>query len=101
MNSDDLRRLAGHLEEYGLQVTVDDSAMRLDVTNPLNSRLSEEIHAKDNQYVTGFDYAIGDQGYEAACAERIARMLAIGNPARAAPVGRSTPVKTRAEVGDA
>ncbi|MFH0516313.1 TIGR02391 family protein [Streptomyces sp. M41] len=45
VDSNDLQRLAGHLEKYGLQVTVDDSVMRLNATNPLNSRLTEEILA--------------------------------------------------------
>lgn len=64
MDSNDLQRLASHLETHGLRVTVDDSAMRLNVTNPLNSRLTEEILAKGDQYITGFDYAIGEHGHE-------------------------------------
>ncbi|MGW4544575.1 hypothetical protein ACWEOP_42795 [Streptomyces chartreusis] len=85
MDSNDLQRLAGHLEKYGLQVTIDDSVLRLNATNPLNSRLTEEILTKGDQYVTGFDYAIGEHGHGHACAERIARMLAVGTPATAAP----------------
>ncbi|MFE7277479.1 hypothetical protein [Streptomyces sp. NPDC057623] len=85
MDSNDLQRLAGHLEKYGLQVTVDDSAMRLNVTNPLNSRLTEEILTNGDQYVTGFDHAIGEHGHEQACAERISGMFAAGTPATAAP----------------
>ncbi|MFF4501629.1 hypothetical protein [Streptomyces sp. NPDC001401] len=85
MDRNDLQRLAGDLEEYGLRVTVDGSALRLKVTNPLNSRLTEEILTKGEQYVTGFDYAIGEYGHEQACAERIARMLAVGTSAMAAP----------------
>ncbi|MFG2270683.1 hypothetical protein ACGFNY_13070 [Streptomyces chartreusis] len=85
MDSNDLQRLAADLDKYGLQVTVDDSVMRLNATNPLNSRLTEEILTKGDQYVTGFDYAIGEHGHEQACAERIARMLAVGTPATAAP----------------
>lgn len=85
MDSNDLQRLDGDLEKYGLQVTVDDSVMRLNATNPLNSRLTEEILTKGDQCVTRFDYAIGEHGHEQACAERIARMLAVGTPATAAP----------------
>lgn len=77
MDTNDLNTLAGHLERHGLRVTVDDGAMRLEVTNPLNSRLSEEILVKGCRYVTGFDHEIGEAGEEAACAERIARILAV------------------------
>lgn len=96
MDSNDLQRLAGHLETHGLWVTVDDSAMRLNVTNPLNSRLTEEILAKGDQYVTGFDYAIGEHGHEQPCAERIARLLAVGTPATATLTGPANRLSTEA-----
>ncbi|QOV38688.1 hypothetical protein IM697_10085 [Streptomyces ferrugineus] len=56
---------------------MDDTATRLDVANPLNSHLSEEILVKTERYVTGFDYEIGEAGGEAACAYRIAHVLAV------------------------
>lgn len=78
MDTNDLQRLAGHLEEHGLQVTVNAAEMRLNVANPLNSRLSEDIVAVAKQWVTSFGYEIGEHGGEQACAERIARVLAVG-----------------------
>ncbi|MBC2903127.1 hypothetical protein [Streptomyces cupreus] len=78
MDTNDLQNLAGHLEERGLQVVVNEAEMRMHVTNPLNSRLTEEIVAVADQYVTGFDYEIGVQGAEQECADRIARLLAVG-----------------------
>ncbi|MET9967845.1 hypothetical protein ABZZ80_18425 [Streptomyces sp. NPDC006356] len=77
MDINDLQRLASYLEERGLRATLDSTAMRLDVTNPLNSRLSEEILVRDERYVTGFDYEIGEVRGEVACADRIARILAV------------------------
>lgn len=79
MDTNDLQRLAGHLEERGLQVTVDPAGMRLTVANPLNSRLTETIVAARDEWVTSFDYGIGEQGREAECADRIARILAAGH----------------------
>lgn len=78
MNGNDLRTLAGHLEQHGLLVTVDDDAAQLHVVNPLNSRLSETIAASGDRWLTSFDYEIGEHGNEEACAERIARILAVG-----------------------
>ncbi|MFF5984996.1 hypothetical protein ACFY78_39815 [Streptomyces olindensis] len=78
MDTDDLRLLAGYLEKRGLQVVVNEPDMRLLATNPLNSRLSEEITATGDRYVTSFDYEIGEHGRETECAERIAQMLALG-----------------------
>ncbi|GAB2870490.1 hypothetical protein GCM10027074_42620 [Streptomyces deserti] len=92
MDNNNLQRLAGHLEERGLRVTVDDSAMRLDVANPLNNRLSEEIFLKDERYVTGFDDEIGEAGSEAACADRIARILAVTAKPTSSSVRSGTPV---------
>jgi hypothetical protein len=78
VDTNDLQNLAGHLEDRGLQVTVHEAEMRLHVTNPLNSHLSEEIVAADGRYVTSFDYEIGESRREQECAERIAHILAIG-----------------------
>ncbi|WP_309029339.1 hypothetical protein [Streptomyces alfalfae] len=75
----DLQRLAAHLEKHGLRVAACDPELRLHVSNPLNSRLGEEIALAGGRYVTGFDYEIGDQGDEEACAERVARILAVGD----------------------
>ncbi|MGW5123332.1 hypothetical protein ACWEQ7_04555 [Streptomyces sp. NPDC004069] len=77
MDTNDLQNLARHLEEHGLQVTTDAPGMRLTVTNPLNSRLTETIAATDDRWATSFDYEIGEHGREEACAERIARVLAL------------------------
>ncbi|MFF4146656.1 hypothetical protein ACFY0A_36165 [Streptomyces sp. NPDC001698] len=77
MDNTDLQQLARHLENHGLQVTTDAPGMRLTVTNPLNSRLTETIAAADDRWATSFDYEIGEHGNEAACAERIARILAV------------------------
>ncbi|UIX33335.1 hypothetical protein [Streptomyces sp. GQFP] len=80
MDIDDLRQLASHLEEHCFQVVVNEAELRLHVTNPRNSRLTEEIVAVADRYVTGFDYEIGERGAERECADRIARMLAVGVP---------------------
>ncbi|MFJ5157007.1 hypothetical protein ACIQCF_36840 [Streptomyces sp. NPDC088353] len=79
MDTNDLQNLARHLKEHGLQVCIDAAGMRLTVTNPLNSRLSETIVAAGDRWVTSFDYEIGEHGGEAACAERIARVLAVSS----------------------
>ena len=79
MDTNDLHQLARHLEERGLQVTVDKPGMRLTVANPLNSRLAETILASGDEWVTSFDYGIGEQGREEECADRIARILAAGH----------------------
>ncbi|MGW4042919.1 hypothetical protein [Streptomyces sp. NPDC004721] len=85
MDTNDLQNLARHLETHGLRVTIDAPGMRLTVTNPLNSRLTEDIAASGGGWVTSFDYEIGERGGEAACAERIARVLAVSSrPAREA-----------------
>ncbi|GHF13639.1 hypothetical protein GCM10014715_81530 [Streptomyces spiralis] len=78
MDTKDLQNLAGHLEAHGLQVAVNSAEMRLTVTSPLNSRLTEDIVADGDQWVTSFAYAIGEHGHEQQCAERIARVLAVG-----------------------
>ncbi|MER7404069.1 hypothetical protein ABT373_16635 [Streptomyces sp. NPDC000070] len=78
MNTNDLQRLSGYLTERGLRVTTDENEPRLHVTNLLNSRLSEEIVLAGDRYVTSFAHEIGERGGEQACAERIARMLAVG-----------------------
>ncbi|MFD0436987.1 hypothetical protein [Streptomyces chartreusis] len=84
MDTNDLQRLAEHLEERGLRVTVNAAEKRLTATNPLNSRLTEEIVATDDSYVTSFDYEIGERGSEGECAERVARVLAIGRQEQSA-----------------
>ncbi|MGV9456346.1 hypothetical protein [Streptomyces sp. NPDC003635] len=78
MDTNDLHNLAGHLDQRGLQVVVNDAEMRMHVTNPLNGRLTEEIVAVADRYVTGFDYEAGVRGAEQECADRIARILAVG-----------------------
>ncbi|OUD01472.1 hypothetical protein [Streptomyces swartbergensis] len=78
MNTNDLQRLSGYLNEHGLRVTADENDMRLHVSNPLNSRLSEEIVLAGDRYVTSFAHEIGERGGEQECAKRIARMLAVG-----------------------
>ncbi|KUL42702.1 hypothetical protein [Streptomyces regalis] len=95
MDINDLQRLASYLEERGLRVTLDGTAMRLDVTNLLNSRLSEEILVKDERYVTGFDYEIGEAGGEAECADRIAHILVVTTERAPSSVRSDSPV-TRA-----
>ncbi|MFB7736398.1 hypothetical protein ACFC08_18825 [Streptomyces sp. NPDC056112] len=83
MDTNDLQNLARHLENHGLQAGIDAAGMRLTVTNPLNSRLTEDIAASGGRWVTSFDYEIGEHGGEGACAERIARVLAVSStPAR-------------------
>ncbi|WP_030680185.1 hypothetical protein [Streptomyces sp. NRRL B-1347] len=84
MDSNDLKQLSGHLEDLGLLTTVDEPAMRLIVTNPLNSRLSEEILVIGDRYVTGFDHEVGAQGAERTCADRISRILAVNRTPGAA-----------------
>lgn len=74
----DLQRLAAHLEKHSLHVAACDPELRLHVSNPLNSRLGEEIRLVGGRYITSFDYEIGESGEERACAERIARLLAVG-----------------------
>lgn len=91
MDTNDLQRLASHLEHRGLRVAVNDSALRLDVTNPLNSRLSEEIILKRQRYVTGFDHEIGETGDEATCADRIARILAVARTYSSPSVPSNSP----------
>ncbi|MFB8777202.1 hypothetical protein [Streptomyces broussonetiae] len=78
MDTNDLQQLVGYLENHGLQVTVNEAEMRMRVTNPLNHRLTEEILALSDRYVTGFDYEIGVRGAEEECADHIARILAVG-----------------------
>jgi hypothetical protein len=78
VDTNDLQSLADHVKKRGLQVLVNEPEMRLLATNPLNSRLSEEITAAGDRYVTSFDYEIGERGREPECAERIARILALG-----------------------
>lgn len=78
MDTNDLQSLAGHLEKRGLRVLVDEPRMRLRATNPLSSRLSEEITATGDRHVTSFDHEIGERGQEPECSERIAHILAVG-----------------------
>lgn len=77
MDTDDLHQLGKHLEERGLHVAACEPELRLHVSNPLNARLAEEIRLAGGRYVTSFDYEIGDQGDERACAERIGNILAV------------------------
>ncbi|MFI8928719.1 hypothetical protein ACIG3E_13710 [Streptomyces sp. NPDC053474] len=77
MDTNDLEQLSSYLKNRGLLIKVNESAMRITVTNPLNSRLSEEILAIGDRYVTGFDYEVGVQGAEQECADRISRILAV------------------------
>ncbi|WP_200309346.1 hypothetical protein [Streptomyces adelaidensis] len=65
------------------------------MTNPLNSRLSEEILVEGGRYVTGFDYEIGEAGDETVCAERIARILAVATE-RTSSIARGDGPATRA-----
>jgi hypothetical protein len=76
---DDLHRLGKNLENRGLRVAACDPELRLHVSNPLNSRLGEEILLTGGRYITSFDYEVGERGDEDACAERIARILAVGS----------------------
>lgn len=85
MDIDDLHRLGKHLETRGLRVAACDPELRLYVSNPLNSQLSEEILLSDGRYITSFDYEVGESGAERACAERIARILAVGGTPRPEP----------------
>lgn len=78
MDNDDLRHLCARLEARGLTAAVNEPERQLNVSNPLNSRLSEQISAVDAHYVTSFGYEIGERGREEDCAERIARILAVG-----------------------
>ncbi|MFE0104454.1 hypothetical protein [Streptomyces sp. NPDC059009] len=89
MDTDDLIQLAHCVEAHGLDATVDEAESRLLVTNPLNSRLTEEIHAVADGYVTSFDYEIGERGQERECAERIARILAVGTAGSSPERGRT------------
>ncbi|MEU1302575.1 hypothetical protein [Streptomyces shenzhenensis] len=83
MDNDDLRELGARLEAHGLTVAIDQPKRQLNVSNPLNGRLSEQISAVDAHYVTSFAYEIGERGREEDCAERIARILAVGPTTKA------------------
>ncbi|MEV2250231.1 hypothetical protein AB0I94_06610 [Streptomyces sp. NPDC050147] len=45
-------------------------------------RLAEEILLTGGRYITGFAYEVGERGAEPDCAERIARILAVGSEPR-------------------
>ncbi|MFJ3822226.1 hypothetical protein [Streptomyces nodosus] len=77
MDIDNLRELGARLEAHGLVVDICNTDLRLHVSNPLNSRLSEEITVTEGSFVTSFDYRIGERGREQECAERIACILAV------------------------
>ncbi|MGA4841782.1 hypothetical protein [Streptomyces sp. G45] len=79
MDTNDLKQLTSHLENLGLLIDVGEPAMRVAVTNPLNSRLSEEILVVGDRYVTSFDYEVGVRGAERECADRISRILAVNS----------------------
>lgn len=83
MNATDLRRLAGHLRNHGLQVAALESELRLHVTSPLHGLLTEEIVAEGDRYVTSFLHQIGRRGREKECADRIAHLLAVPGPTTA------------------
>ncbi|MEW2067880.1 hypothetical protein [Streptomyces sp. NPDC007346] len=83
MNAADLRRLAGHLRNHGLQVVALEPGLRLHATNPLHRLLTEEIVAEGGRYVTSFSYEIGERGREEECADRMAHLLAASRPTRA------------------
>ncbi|MFH9265984.1 hypothetical protein ACH4KN_17260 [Streptomyces sp. NPDC017546] len=83
MKATDLQRLAGHLRDHGLRVVALEPELRLHATNPLHSLLTEEIVAEEGRYVTSFFHEIGERGHEKACADRIARLLAVSKPATA------------------
>lgn len=80
-----MNRLVGNLEAHGLKVVVDETEGRLLVSNPLNGMLTEEITAVADRYLTSFDYEIGERGQETACAERIARILAVATNSQEPP----------------
>ncbi|MEU6990433.1 hypothetical protein ABZ953_07185 [Streptomyces sp. NPDC046465] len=79
MDIDDLHRLGAYLETRDLRVAARGPGLLLTVTNPLSSHLTEEVRLAGGRYLTSFDYEIGEQGDEQACAERIARILAVGD----------------------
>lgn len=89
MDANDLQKLAGHLQKHGLQVAMNNTELRLHVSNPLHGMLNEEIVAVGDRYVTGFGYEIGEHRHEGSCADRIAHLLAVQSTPNAA--GGSAP----------
>ena len=81
MNTNGLRKIAGHLRDYALTVTETDTEHRLHATNPLYG--AEEILPHHGRCVTSYDDEVGERGHEEDCATRIAHLLAI--PVRFAP----------------
>lgn len=83
MNATHLRRLVGHLRNHGLRFVALEPELRLHATHPQHGLLTEEIFAGGGRYVTSFFYEIGERGRETACADRIARLLAVSSPVTA------------------
>lgn len=103
MNTNGLRKLAGHLRDYGLSIDENDAEHRMQVTNPLHG--AEEIIAHRGRYVTSHGYEVGERGEEKGCATRIAQILAVsvrpglgGGAAGGAPAGPVDPAPASAAV---
>ncbi|MGW6271148.1 hypothetical protein [Streptomyces sp. NPDC055060] len=69
MDTEDLLRLAAHLEDHGLCATTNGAGNRPHVMNPRIDMRTAGTVATGDCHVTTFDYEIGKDGCERACAE--------------------------------
>jgi hypothetical protein len=80
-----LQNLVAQLEKHGLTVASCDPENQIQVTNPKNCLLAEEIALRGGRYImASIDYEIGEHGQETTCAERIARILAVATTSQEA-----------------
>ncbi|MFE9607738.1 hypothetical protein [Streptomyces sp. NPDC006012] len=83
MDNDDLRELGALLEAHSPTVARAEPRQQPNASCPLNGCPTEQTSAVDTHYVTSFGYETGERGREENCAERIARILAVGPSTKA------------------
>ncbi|MBC2864422.1 hypothetical protein [Streptomyces mexicanus] len=79
--------LADQLAARGLHMT-NQGDNAVSVTNPLHPRVGEIVTDDGGRYLTAYGYELGVHGDETATADRVAFLLGLPRPARAAEVAR-------------